>query len=122
MSQLHIKQIKGSNSGSILFLNSSQSVSEDISKLSWNYTDQVLNISGSVKLDTGFTTSNSLTMGEIRWNSNDLTFDVGLSSSVILELGQENLYRIKNNSGVGFEKGDVISFNRPFGKCRYINW
>lgn len=48
MSQLKIKQIKGLTAGSILFLNSTLTVSEDYSKLNWNYTNNSLNVLGSI--------------------------------------------------------------------------
>ena len=48
MSQLKIKQIKGLTAGSILFLSSTLTVSEDYSKLNWNYTNNSLNVLGSI--------------------------------------------------------------------------
>jgi hypothetical protein len=51
--KIKLKQIKGSTSGSILFVNTSNSITEDFSKLNWNSEDSILTINGKVKITDG---------------------------------------------------------------------
>lgn len=109
MAQLNIKQIRGLTAGSILFLDSDSKVTEDFSKLNWNFTDQKLNINGSIQLNTSFTSSTPVSEGELRWNQDDLTLDIGLDGGSVLQTGQEVLYRVKN-SGQDIQNGDAVAF------------
>jgi hypothetical protein len=52
-SKIRLKQITGSASGSILFISTSYSVTEDFAKLNWNSLDSILTIDGKVKITDG---------------------------------------------------------------------
>ena len=53
--------------------------------------------SDAVQLDTSATISPLV--GQISWNPDQETLDVGLNGEVTLQVGQEQLIRVKNNSG-----------------------
>jgi hypothetical protein len=52
-SRIKLKQITGSISGSLLFVGTNNSVTEDYSKLNWNITDSILSIDGKLKISDG---------------------------------------------------------------------
>lgn len=62
MSQLKLKQIKGTTSGSILFLNSSAIASESYSKLNWDFVNDKLNIVGDINISGSEISSSSNTV------------------------------------------------------------
>jgi hypothetical protein len=47
------------------------------------------------KLTFDTTVANPPAFGEMAWNSEDMTVDVGLSGGVVLQLGQETLMKVK---------------------------
>jgi hypothetical protein len=55
------------------------------------------------------TQNDDLTPGEISWNVNDGTLDVGLDNDVTLQLGQESHYRVKNQTGATILDGRLVS-------------
>jgi hypothetical protein len=115
MAQIKLKQIKGLTPGSILFLNQSSTVVEDFSKLNWNSTQNQLTIGGSVKFDTGVTFSSPVTQGELRWDEDDFTLELGLLNNVSLQIGEETLFRVKNQTGSTITKGTVVAFGGALG-------
>lgn len=58
----------------------------------------------------GFDTSISVapSIGELAWNSNDGTLDVGLLGGSVLQLGQETLFYVKNTSGATITDGQFV--------------
>ena len=47
--------------------------------------------------------------GEVAWNTDEGTLDMGLNGSGgIIHLGQETLYRVTNNSGTAIAKGKLV--------------
>jgi len=46
--------------------------------------------------------------GQISWNSSDKTFDMGLTSGVTLQVGQEELIRVHNNTGSNILNGQPV--------------
>jgi hypothetical protein len=48
------------------------------------------------------------TIGRFRWNADDLTANLGLTSSVVLQTGQELLVLVKNQTGVTIPNGTVV--------------
>lgn len=115
MSQIKLKQIKGLTPGSILYLNQNSVVAENFSNLNWNYTNNILNVSGSIKLDTGYTYSLPITPGEFRWDSDNNTVSLGLLYDVNLQLGQENYILVKNQTGSNILNGEVVAFAGTLG-------
>lgn len=53
MAQTRIKQVRGASQGSILFLGTNSVVSEDVNKLSWNQSTDLLEIVGNIKINNG---------------------------------------------------------------------
>ena len=46
--------------------------------------------------------------GQIVWNGNEETFDMGMANGSILQVGQELYYRVKNQSGSTITEGTVV--------------
>jgi hypothetical protein len=53
--------------------------------------------------------------GELAWNGDEGTLDLGLEGGVILHVGQDVYYRVKNQSGVKINKGDTVGFAGTVG-------
>lgn len=60
-----------------------------------------------VEFDT--TNVNDVAPGRLSWNSNDGTLDLGLENDVTLQIGQETLYRVKNQTGETISNGRLVS-------------
>jgi len=66
--------------------------------------------SGDISYINFDTTLNSpVVTGELSWNSDDGTLNVGLDSDVTLQVGQETHYRVKNQTGGTLLNGRLIS-------------
>lgn len=68
-------------------------------------------ISGTDAFDTiSFNTSagDSVTTGQFTWNSTEGTLDLGVESGSILQVGQELVYRVYNNSGSVIVDGTAV--------------
>jgi hypothetical protein len=60
-----------------------------------------------VDFNTSYTDGNA--EGRLQWNSEDGTLEVGMSGgNVNLQIGQEELIRVRNNSGVDIEDGQAV--------------
>ena len=71
------------------------------------------NLSGSInnvqKINFDTTDSEELTEGQLGWNSNDGTLNLGLTDGdVTLQIGQEQHYYVRNQSGQLIENGSVV--------------
>jgi hypothetical protein len=53
--------------------------------------------------------------GEVAWNSDDGTLDVGQYNGTILQVGQETQYYAKNTSGVTINNGTPVMFTGTVG-------
>lgn len=53
MAQLDIKQLRGLTQGSILFLGTGSVVTEDFTRLSYDYTNNILNVNGQIRIQDG---------------------------------------------------------------------
>lgn len=53
--------------------------------------------------------------GELAWNGDEGTLDLGLEGGVVLHVGQDVYYRVKNQSGVQIDKGDTVGFAGTVG-------
>ncbi len=65
-----------------------------------------------------FNTSASIaptTPGEVAWNVNDGTLDVGIYGGEVLQVGQETLFYIKNGSGSTITKGQLVMATSALG-------
>ena len=79
-----------------------------------NQTTPQLISGGSPQFDgISFNTSSGLThnhnVGDLHWNSQDKTLEIGLNSDVLLQIGQEQVYEAFNNTGVDIPNGSLIS-------------
>ena len=55
--------------------------------------------------------------GQMQWNLDDGTLDLGLNGTdVILQLGQETLYRVQNNTGSTIPNGTLCMFAGTLGQ------
>ncbi len=61
------------------------------------------------------TTPNAVTTGGVSWNTQDGTLDVGLNSSVTLQVGLETLYVVRNQTGSTITDGTVVRFAGALG-------
>lgn len=69
----------------------------------------------------GFDTTNvtSPSVGQVAWNINENTLDVGLNGASLL-LGQEQLIRVTNNSGVAIDNGTAVMATGTLGNSGRI--
>lgn len=75
--------------------------------------------SGPVKSDTGFRFNTSADVvpaeGDMVWNVTDGTVDIGLPNGVTMQLGQENYYLARNQTGSTIPNGTVVMFAGALG-------
>lgn len=72
-----------------------------------------------IGLDT--TTSNSVNSGQITWNIDEGTADLGLLNGSSLQIGQENVRLVRNSSGSTILNGTVCMFDGTIGNSGRIN-
>lgn len=61
-----------------------------------------------VSMDT--TAAATAGIGEFTWNAAEETLDIGLNADVTLQVGQEQLIRVKNMTGVEIPNGTAVQF------------
>lgn len=75
--------------------------------------------SGPVKSDAGFRFDTSATsvpaVGELVWNADDGTIDVGLPNGVTMQVGQESFFLARNQTGSTIPNGTVVMFAGAIG-------
>lgn len=77
-------------------------------------------LGGAVDL-LGFNNSAQVVgIGELAWNDTDKTLDLGMTSSVTQQIGQEVLHYCKNNSGVAIANGQVVRVTGASGNALTI--
>lgn len=72
-------------------------------------------ISGAIQTPTyikfSSTANHTANQGELTWNSTEGTLDLGLNhGGVVLQIGQEQHYRVTNQSGADIPNGTLVSF------------
>lgn len=75
--------------------------------------------SGPVKSDAGFRFDTSATsvpaVGDLVWNADDGTIDVGLPNGVTMQVGQESFFLARNQTGSTIPNGTVVMFAGAIG-------
>lgn len=75
--------------------------------------------SGPVKSDAGFRFDTSATsvpaVGDLVWNAEDGTIDVGLPNGVTMQVGQESFFLARNQTGSTIPNGTVVMFAGAIG-------
>lgn len=59
--------------------------------------------------------------GQVTWNATEGTYDMGLGNGSVLQVGQENIRKVKNNSGALISDGTLVMFNGTNGTSGRIN-
>jgi len=54
-------------------------------------------------------------VGEVAWNDTSLTLDVGLKNDVTLQVGQENLIKVRNDTSASIPNGSVVYVTGALG-------
>jgi len=67
----------------------------------------------AIQMDT--TVNGSTQTGEIKWNTTDGTMDIGLYNGVVMQLGQELPFLVKNESGSQIDDGTVCMYAGSVG-------
>jgi len=91
---------------------------------------QLTGIEGPIKTPTYIefnqTADPILTKGQLGWNSEDGTLDIGLNlGGVILQIGEETLYRVVNMSGSTITHGTLVMADGTVGnsgKIKIVPW
>jgi hypothetical protein len=63
--------------------------------------------------------------GELVWNPEEETLDLGLAQSAVLHIGQDTLYHVENHTGSAIPKGTLCQFagtSGNSGKLRVAPW
>ncbi len=87
--------------------------------MSYNKTDQDLRTTAevafkSIQFDTTF--AEAMAEGKLAWNSDDGTLQVGMpGGNVSLQIGQEQLIRVRNTTGVQIDNGSLCYVNGASG-------
>ena len=78
-----------------------------------NIEDSTLNNIQYICFDTTFEDGSET--GRLQWNIEDQTLEFGLNNNVTLQIGQESVIKVYNNTGVTIEDGKVIYTTGAFG-------
>lgn len=65
-------------------------------------------------------TGSSINTGELAWNPNEGTLDIGLNNGSILQVGQENIRLVRNDTGSIITNGTVCMFDGTIGNSGRI--
>ena len=60
-------------------------------------------------------TGTAVSTGEVSWNPNEGTLDVGLINGSVLQIGQENIRLVRNDTGVTITNGTVCMYAGTIG-------
>lgn len=69
----------------------------------------------NTKLGFNLNPGTSVEQGELCWNVNEGTLDLGLANGVVLQIGQENVRNVRNDSGSTIEDGTVVMSDGTIG-------
>ena len=102
--------------GEVVLLNSdvTSAVGKDLTDaIKYSEADKVLTDVNKVSLSTD--TSLVASTGQITWNPNDRTADIGLDNNVVLQVGQETVVLVRNGTGVSIPDGTVVMLTGSIG-------
>lgn len=105
----------GGATGEVQF-NDNGSLTGD-SAFTYDKTADVLNVPHIAldRLSFDLSASGSISTGQLVWNADDGTLDIGLSNGAVLQIGQETVYYSKNTSGVTISTGRAVMFTGAVG-------
>lgn len=105
----------GGATGEVQF-NDNGSLTGD-SVFTYDKTANVLNVPHIAldKLSFDLSASGSISTGQLLWNADDGTLDLGLSNGAVLQIGQETVYYSKNTSGSTISTGRAVMFTGAVG-------
>lgn len=97
MAQIDIKQIRGASQGSILFLGTNSTVSEDFPNLNWSQSDNIFYINGDLEVAgnlgvTGSTTLNGLVNVDNKYFFINTLLDLPTPVSTVITLADNTTY------------------------------
>lgn len=91
-------------------------VSSTVTTYSSNKIETDLNVIGfDISADV------SVGIGQIAWNATEGTYDMGLENGSVLQVGQENIRKVTNNSGALISDGRLVMYNGTNGASGRIN-
>ena len=102
--------------GEVVLLNSdvTSAVGKDLTDaIKYSEADKVLTDVNKVNLSTD--TSLTASAGQITWNPNERTADIGLDNNVVLQVGQETVVLVRNGTGVSISDGTVVMLTGSIG-------
>ena len=102
--------------GEVVLLNSdvTSAVGKDLTDaIKYSEVDKVLTDVNKVNLSTD--TSLTAGAGQITWNPNERTADIGLDNNVVLQVGQETVVLVRNGTGVSISDGTVVMLTGSIG-------
>ena len=102
--------------GEVVLLNSdiTSAVGKDLTDaIKYSEADKVLTDVNKVNLSTD--TSLVASAGQITWNPNERTADIGLDNNVVLQVGQETVVLVRNGTGVSIPDGTVVMLTGSIG-------
>ena len=102
--------------GEVVLLNSdvTSAVGKDLTDaIKYSEADKVLTDVNKVNLSTD--TSLTASAGQITWNPNERTADIGLDNNVVLQVGQETVVLVRNGTGISIPDGTVVMLTGSIG-------
>ena len=102
--------------GAVTLLNSdiTVAVGKDLTDaIKYSEADKVLTDVNKVNLSTD--TSLAAGVGQITWNPNERTADIGLDNNVVLQVGQETLALVRNGTASTIPDGTVVMLTGSVG-------
>jgi hypothetical protein len=69
---------------------------------------KILNGSRSTFYDLDTTYSNGNIVGRISWDQDNATAQVGLNTNVVLRMGQDDMWYVKNQTGASIPRGSIV--------------
>lgn len=81
--------------------------------ITYSEADKVLTDVNKVSLSTD--TSLIANVGQITWNPNERTADIGLDNNVVLQVGQETLVLVRNGTASSISDGTVVMLTGSIG-------
>jgi len=95
------------NPGEDRLTTSNGSTNKVVAQPNLKFSGDVLYITSVTQYDTS-EYSGDVLEGQIRWNSEWSTFDMGMNENVTQQVGQEQYYYVKNQSGKQIDNGSLV--------------
>ena len=102
--------------GQVVLINNdiTTAVGKDLTDaIKYSEADKVLTDVNKVNLSTD--TNLVASAGQITWNPNERTADIGLDNNVVLQVGQETVVLVRNGTGVSISDGTVVMLTGSIG-------